>query len=92
MDYGLNYNQIPILYDNNSAINLTNNPIMHSKTKHIQIHHHFIRDHVQRDVISLRFIQTDLQLANTFTKPHDEKWFVFNCKELGMLDPSENNL
>ena len=72
-DYGLNYHQIPILYDNTSAINLTKNPIMHSETKNIQICHHFIRDHVQRDDISLRFIQIDLQLADIFTKPLNEK-------------------
>ena len=56
LDYGLVYHQIPILCDNTSVINLTKNPVMHSKTKHIQIHHHFVRDHVQRDNISLRFI------------------------------------
>ena len=78
--------------DNTSAINLTKNPIMHSKTKHIQICHHFIRDHVQRDDISLKFIQTDLQLTDIFTKPLDEKWFVFIRRELGMLDSFENNL
>ena len=55
------------------AINLTRNPVMHSKTKHIQICHHFIRDHVQMGDISLRFIQTNLQLADIFTKPLNEK-------------------
>ena len=60
MDYGLTYYQIPIFCDNTSEINLTKNPIMHSKTKYIQIHHHFIRDHVQKDDIALMFIQTDL--------------------------------
>ena len=62
MDYDLNYHQSPILCGNISAINLTTtkNPIMHSKTKHIQICHHFIKDHVQKDDISLRFIQTNL--------------------------------
>ena len=65
---------------------------MHSKNKYIQIHHHFIRDHVQRDDISLRFIQTKLQLADIFTKPFDKKQFIFICRELGMLDPSENDL
>ena len=72
-DYGLNYQQIPIICDNTSAINLTKNPVMQSKTKHIQIHHHFLRDYVQKDGISLRFIQTDLQLTDIFTKPLDEK-------------------
>jgi len=45
-DFGLNLSQIPLLCDNPSAINLTKNPIQHSKTKHIEIRHHFIRNHV----------------------------------------------
>ena len=49
--YGLNYHKIPILCYNISTINLTKNP----KTKHIQIRHYFIKDHIQRDDISLRF-------------------------------------
>ena len=69
---------------------MTKNLIMHLKTKHIQILHHFIRDHVQMDDNSLRFIRTDLQLANIFTKPFDEKLFAFIHKELGMLDPFIN--
>ena len=91
LDYGLYYQQIPILCDNISAINLTINPVMHSKTRHIQIHYHFIWDHVQRDDISLKSIQTNLYLANIFTKPLDEKWFTF-IRELGILDPFENEL
>ena len=65
---------------------------MHLKTKHIQIHHHFIRDHVQKDDISLKHIKINLQLVDILTKPHNEKWFVFICAKLGMLDPSENDL
>jgi len=45
-DFGLNLFKIPLLCDNISAINLTKNPIQHSRTKHIEIFHHFIRDHV----------------------------------------------
>ena len=65
---------------------------MHFKNKHIQICHHFISDHVQRDDISLKFIQTNLQLADVFTKPLDEKHFVFIQRELDMLDLTKNDL
>ena len=91
-NYSLTYQQIPILYDDTSAINLIKNPIMHSETKHIQIHHHFIQDHVQRDDISLKSIQINFQLVDTFTKPHDGKRFVFIRRELDILDPFENDL
>ena len=45
-DFGLEYRDTPIRCDNTSAINLTNNPVMHSRAKHIEIRYHFIRDHV----------------------------------------------
>ena len=48
--------KIPILCDNTCTINLTKNLVMPSKTKHIQISHHFVQDHVQKDDISLKFI------------------------------------
>ena len=67
LDYGLNYYQIPILCDKTSAIKLTKNLVMHFKSKHIQIFHHFIQDHVQRDDTSLMFIQINLQLTDIFT-------------------------
>jgi len=45
-DFGLKVNKVPLLCDNTSAINLTKNQIQHSRTKHVKIHHNFIRDHV----------------------------------------------
>ena len=46
-DYGIKFNHIPIGCDNTSAIQLTKNRIPHSRTKRIEIKHHFIREHVQ---------------------------------------------
>ncbi|XP_052291943.1 uncharacterized protein LOC127900768, partial [Citrus sinensis] len=68
-DYDINLEQIPIKCDNTSAINLSKNPIQHSRTKHIEIRHHFLRDHVQKGDIALEFISTEKQLADIFTKP-----------------------
>ena len=45
-DYGIILDHILIRYDNTSAINLSKNPVQHSRTKHIEIRHHFLRDHV----------------------------------------------
>jgi hypothetical protein len=44
-DFGIKFKQVPLLYDNESAIKLTNNLVQHARTKHIDIHHHFIRDY-----------------------------------------------
>jgi len=48
LDDGVRLSKVPLYCDNTSAINLTKNPIQHSKTKHIEIRHNFFRDHVQK--------------------------------------------
>jgi len=63
MDYGVKLEKVPLCCDNTSAINLTKNPIQHSKTKHIEIRHHFIRDHIQKGDIEIMFVKTKNQLA-----------------------------
>ena len=83
-DYGLFLDHIPIKCDNTSAINLTRNPIQHSRTKHIDIRHHFLRDHVQKGDVSIEFISTENQLADIFTKPLSEDRFCTLRRELGM--------
>ena len=86
-DYGLYFDHTPIKCDNTSAINLSKNPIQHSRTKHIEIRHHFLRDHVQKGDIELQYIHTDKQLVDIFTKPLDEKRFCYIRRELGMSQP-----
>ena len=53
LDYGVVLDKVPLLYDNESAVKLANNPIQHSRTKHIDIRHHFLRDHVAKNDILL---------------------------------------
>ena len=55
-DFNLMYTKIPILCDNTNAINLAKNPIQHSRSKHINIKHHYIRDHVPKGDIDLSFV------------------------------------
>ncbi|PKA62759.1 Retrovirus-related Pol polyprotein from transposon TNT 1-94 [Apostasia shenzhenica] len=86
VDYGIILNQIPIRCDNTSAICLTKNPIQHSRTKHIEIRHHFIRDHVEKSEIILKYVSTDFQLADIFTMPLHEDRFNFIIREISMLD------
>ncbi|WVZ74588.1 hypothetical protein U9M48_022752, partial [Paspalum notatum var. saurae] len=78
--------RIPLLCDNESAVKLTNNPVQHSRTKHIDIRHHFIRDHVAKGDILLRNVGTKEQLADIFTKPLDESNFCRLRGELNVLD------
>lgn len=69
LDYGINLGSISLKCDNTSAINISKNPIIHSRTKHIDIRHHLLRDHVLKGDIEISFIDTQNQLANIFTKP-----------------------
>ena len=85
-DYGLLLNKIPIFYNNTSAIAISNNPVQHSRTKHIDIMYHFIREHVMNGIVELHFVHTEQQLVDIFTKPLDEVTFSRLVCELGMLN------
>ncbi|GJV42754.1 hypothetical protein Tco_1421194 [Tanacetum coccineum] len=67
-DYGLGFNKIPMYCDKKSAIALSCNNVQHSKSKHIDIRFHFIKEHVENEVIELYFVNTEYQLADIFTK------------------------
>jgi hypothetical protein len=75
-DFGYNLSKVPLLCDNESAIRLADNPVEHSRTKHIDIWHHFLRDHQQKGDIDIFHISTENQLADIFTKSLDEKTFL----------------
>jgi len=79
---------ILIKNDNTSGINLSKNPIQHSRTKHIEIRHHFLRDHVLKGDRLLEFVDTKNQLADIFTKPLPKDIF-FSIREFGLLDLSD---
>ena len=68
---------IPILCDNNSAINISKNPVMHSKTKHIPIKFHFLREQVIEKNIKLEYVETKEQIADIFTKPLPRETFEY---------------
>jgi len=83
-DYQITENCIPIDCDNTAAICLSKNAILHSRAKHIEIKHHFIRDYVQKGVLNIQFIDIDHQWADIFTKPLTVERFNFIKKNLNM--------
>jgi hypothetical protein len=85
-DFGYNMSKVPLLCDNESAICLADNPVEHNCTKHIDIWHHFLRDHQQKGDIDVYHISTENQLADIFTKPLEEKRFCRLHSELNVLD------
>jgi hypothetical protein len=85
-DYGYKLSKVPLLCDNESAIRMADNPVEHSRTKHIAIRYHFLRDHQQRGGIEIDYVSTKEQLADIFTKPLDEKKITKLRNELNILD------
>lgn len=85
LDYGLVLSNIPIFCDNTSVIAIFDNPVQQSRTKHIDIRHHLIREHVESGTIKLHYVPTDKQLVEIFTKPLDERKFN-RLMELSMLN------
>ncbi|GKB54700.1 hypothetical protein Tco_0905453 [Tanacetum coccineum] len=88
-DYDIIYEKV-IFCDNTSAIAISNNPVLHSRTKHIDIRYHFIRYHILKGNIELHFIPTQYQLADIFTKPLDEPTFKRLIVELELtINPTQ---
>jgi hypothetical protein len=86
-DFGLDFHHLPLLCDSMSAISVAKNLVLHSRTKHIDVRFHFLRDHYEKGDIELRYIDTTRQLADILTKPLDQKTFVHLPGELGVCFP-----
>nr|GFB30191.1 copia protein [Tanacetum cinerariifolium] len=91
-DYGFDFNKIPLHCDNRSAIALCCNNVQHSRSKHIDIRHHFIREQVERGVVELYLVSTDYQLADIFTKALPRQRFEFILPRLSMKSMSPTTL
>ncbi|GJX62398.1 hypothetical protein Tco_0295298 [Tanacetum coccineum] len=84
IDYGFNFMNTKIHIDNESTICIVKNPVYHSKTKHIEIRHHFIRDCYEKKLISVEKIHTDLNVADLLTKPFDGPQFNYLVVSIGI--------
>nr|GEZ10511.1 ribonuclease H-like domain-containing protein [Tanacetum cinerariifolium] len=84
-DYGFFYDKVLIYCDLKSAIAITCNPVQHTRTKHIDVRYHFIKDHVKKGTIELYFVGTEYQLADLFTKSLPEARYMFLVEKLGMM-------
>nr|GEU45116.1 hypothetical protein [Tanacetum cinerariifolium] len=91
MDYGFDFKKIPIYCDSKSAIAISCNPVQHTRTKHIVVRYHFIKEHVENGMIKLYFVKTDYQLTDLFTKALPADRFNYLVRRLGMrsLSPQE---
>ncbi|GJZ16213.1 retrovirus-related pol polyprotein from transposon TNT 1-94 [Tanacetum coccineum] len=83
-DYGLRFNKIPMYYDNKSDIALCCNNVQHSRSKHIDIRFHFIKEQVENRVVELYFVNTEYQLADIFTKALGRERIELLINKLGI--------
>ncbi|GKD15874.1 hypothetical protein Tco_1205032, partial [Tanacetum coccineum] len=87
LDYGFNFMNTKIYIDNESTICVVKNPVFHSKTKHIEIRQHFIRDSYEKKLIQVIKIHTDHNVAYFLTKAFDVSRFNFLIASIGLLNP-----
>ncbi|GKE09825.1 retrovirus-related pol polyprotein from transposon TNT 1-94, partial [Tanacetum coccineum] len=91
-DYGFVFNEIPLYCDNKSAIALYYNNVYHSRSKHIDVRYHFIKEQVENGVVELYFVKTKYQLADIFNKALAQERFEFLLSRLGMKSMSPKRL
>ncbi|GKC27909.1 retrovirus-related pol polyprotein from transposon TNT 1-94, partial [Tanacetum coccineum] len=91
-DYSFTFNKIPLYRDNQSAIALGCNNVQHSRSKHIDIRHHFIKEQVENMVVEVYFVETKYQLADIFTKALPRERFELILLLLGMKQLSPETL
>ncbi|GJV24234.1 retrovirus-related pol polyprotein from transposon TNT 1-94 [Tanacetum coccineum] len=86
IDYDIRLDDVPIMCDNKGAIDLSKNPVQHSRTKHIEIRHHFLRDNVQKGHISIEKVSSVDNIADILTKPLKRESFNYLRLGLGMME------
>ncbi|GJS22564.1 retrovirus-related pol polyprotein from transposon TNT 1-94 [Tanacetum coccineum] len=86
IDYDIRLDDVPIMCDNKGAIDLSKNPVQHSRTKHVEIRHHFLRDNVQKGHISIEKVSSVDNIANILTKPYKRESFNYLRLGLGMME------
>ncbi|GJY66805.1 retrovirus-related pol polyprotein from transposon TNT 1-94 [Tanacetum coccineum] len=91
-DYGFKFNKIPLYCDNKSAIFLCCNNVQHSRSKHIDVRYHFIKEQVENRVVELYFVKIEYQLADIFTKALPRERLNFLIEKLGMRSMSPETL
>ncbi|GJZ69127.1 retrovirus-related pol polyprotein from transposon TNT 1-94 [Tanacetum coccineum] len=86
IDYDIRLDDVPIMCDNKGAIDLSKNPVQHSRTKHIEIRHHFLRDNVQKGHISIEKVPSVDNIADILTKPLKRESFNYLRLGLGIME------
>lgn len=78
---------IIIYCDNSTTIDISRNPVFHSKTKHVSIKYNFLKDNVEANEVRLVYVNTKEKIANIFTKPVPKETFEYLREQLGVISP-----
>nr|GEU57107.1 copia protein [Tanacetum cinerariifolium] len=86
IEYDVRLDDVPIICDNKGAIDLSKNPVQHSRTKHIEIRHHFLRENVQKGHISIKKVSSIDNITDILTKPFKRESFNYLLLALGIME------
>jgi hypothetical protein len=86
-DFGVRFKRVILMCDNTSIISEAKKPVFHKKMRRVERRHHFLRDHVEKRNIEMRYIDTERQLADIFTKLLDSSQFADLRWEIGVCHP-----
>jgi hypothetical protein len=83
----VNFERVPLMCDNTSVISVAKNPVFHKKMRHVERRHHFLRDRVEKGDNEMRYIDTERQLADIFSKTLDSSRFADLRGGIGVCHP-----
>jgi hypothetical protein len=86
-DFRMIFERVSLMCDNTSAISIAKNPVFHKRMRHLERRHHFLRDHVEKGDIEMRYIDIERQLTIIFTKPLNSSCFAALREEIGVCHP-----
>jgi hypothetical protein len=86
-DFGVRFERVLLMCDNTSAISVAKNLVFHKKMRHVERRYHFLRDHVDKGDIEMRYIDTERQLADIFTKSLNSSRFADLQEGIGVCHP-----
>jgi hypothetical protein len=86
-DFGVSFDRVPLICNNTSAISVAKNPVFHKRMRHLEWRYHILREHVEKGDIEMRYIDTERQLTDIFTKPLYSSRFADVREEIGVCHP-----
>jgi hypothetical protein len=86
-NFGVIFERVPLMCDNTSAISVAKNPVFYKRIRHLERRHHFPRDHIEKEDIEMRYIDTERQLTDIFTRSLDASRFTALREKIGICHP-----